>query len=245
MKNVSQHLPKQHGTKIAWDYSMLPYTFSKIEITEVISARLANICRVFLWKQFQQYSSFDEVGKRSTKPAKSKEDKMQKVFYSSGFFLKNKIFYFKIWKPVGHTSHPRTLIGPCKLRWPGFSFSVCNLNILVPIPISSWDVFPCDHHKQHHGSAKEQQHFYLKGSTKIWFSTQEKTKKLKIINFTVKAPYLDYFMPTHFVSTIGQLRARGRTATVQKQLWTWGFTLGCWAECYGRIPSRVNCQEAS
>lgn len=34
MKNVSQHLPKEHGTKIAWDYSMLPYTFSKIEITE-------------------------------------------------------------------------------------------------------------------------------------------------------------------------------------------------------------------
>lgn len=34
MKTVSQHLPKEHGTKIAWDYSMLPYTFSKIEITE-------------------------------------------------------------------------------------------------------------------------------------------------------------------------------------------------------------------
>lgn len=50
MKNVSQHLPKQHGTKIAWDYPMLPYTFSKLEITEVISARLDNICRIFLGK---------------------------------------------------------------------------------------------------------------------------------------------------------------------------------------------------
>lgn len=50
MKNVSQHLPKQQGTKIAWDYSVLPYTFSKLEITEVISARLANICRILLVK---------------------------------------------------------------------------------------------------------------------------------------------------------------------------------------------------
>lgn len=50
MKNVSQHLPKQHGTKIAWDYSMLPYTFSKLEIIEVISARLANICTIFFVK---------------------------------------------------------------------------------------------------------------------------------------------------------------------------------------------------
>lgn len=50
MKNVSQHLPKQHETKIAWDYSMLPYTFSKLEITEVISARLANICRTLFVK---------------------------------------------------------------------------------------------------------------------------------------------------------------------------------------------------
>lgn len=153
MKNVSQHLPKEHGTKIAWDYSMLPYTFSKIEITEFQLGWPTSA--VFLWQQFQKYSSFDEVGKRSTKKAEPKEDKMQKIFYSSGFFLTNKIFYFITWKPVGNTSLPRTLVGPCKLRWPGLSFLVCNLNILVPISISSWDVFPHDHHKQHHGSAKE------------------------------------------------------------------------------------------
>lgn len=80
MKNVSQHLPKQHGTKIAWDYSMLPYTFSKLEITEVISASWPTSAEFFLWKQLQQYSSFGKVGKRSTKKEKPKEDKMQKVF---------------------------------------------------------------------------------------------------------------------------------------------------------------------
>lgn len=73
MKNVSEHLPKQHGTKIAWDYSMLPYTFSKAESTEVISARLDITSAEFFWgKQFQQYSCFGKEGKRSTKKNKTK-----------------------------------------------------------------------------------------------------------------------------------------------------------------------------
>lgn len=58
---------------------------------------------------------------------------MQEVIYSSDFFLLNKTFDFKTLKPVGEISLPRTLVGPCKLRQSGFSFLVCNLNMLVPI----------------------------------------------------------------------------------------------------------------
>lgn len=60
---------------------MLPYTFSKVEITEVISARLDTTSAEFFGgKQFQQYSCFGKEGKRSTKKAKPKEDKTKKIF---------------------------------------------------------------------------------------------------------------------------------------------------------------------